>query len=614
MSRTGRRIPWKSLLIAGVLAATALNVALFVARRSAPPAGGVPTARPGGDDGVPTLGPVADFALLDQYGRFHQLSRHAGQRALVLFTHGVGCNIVAKSVPELRRLAERFQRDDVGFLMINSNPQDSRESIRQDMEKLGLDVPVLVDESQLVGEMLELRRTAEALLIDTHTWKIVYRGPVDDRLDYEVERPVRHHWLSDAVDAFLAGREVAQAWRPAVGCLINLHELARNEKVSYTHDVAPILERRCRLCHLQGGVAPWSMDSYEIVHGWAPMMQQVLLTRRMPPWHADPAIGQFRNDRSLPVDERRTLVHWIEAGAPRGDGDDPLLEKPAHARAWPLGRPDVVVRLRPQKVPAEGALDYRYVIVPVPEDHDVWVRAAQIRPSNAAVMHHSFAFVQPPGDTGEAPAWANSIDEFLAVYVPGYVVAPFPEGTGKRIPAHSNLVIQLHYNAVGYETEDRPVLGLYLDREPPGRELHTRGAFNQEFEIPPNDPDVPVFADFTFERDATLYGLMPHMHFRGKRMRYVATYPDGSQETLLSVPHYNFNWQRLYEFQEPKRMPAGTRVHVEGAFDNSALNPFNPDPSKLVRWGFQSWDEMFIGYLVYAYDEPADGPMAWRGP
>jgi hypothetical protein len=225
------------------------------------------------------------------------------------------------------------------------------------------------------------------------------------------------------------------------------------------------------------------------------------------------------------------------------------------------------------------------------------------------VLHHSLVFVRYPDErAAEQPAWntmGTLTEEFLAIYLPGLLPRALPSGTGKLVPRGSEVVIQIHYTSIGYETEDEPRLALYLyEDDARVRQLHARSAQDLFFQIPPYARDHPVQADFSFERDATLYGLMPHMHFRGSRMHYEAFYPDGTSEVLLSVPNYSFNWQSYYELARPKHIPRGTRVHVSGAFDNSAQNPFNPDPAKLVTWGEQSWDEMFMGYLVFAYDEP----------
>src|SRR6267143_553569 len=599
-----------------------------------PTAAPLPTARNGMDR-------AGDFALLDHEGRHHQLYRYIGSSAVVLFVYGSDCNIARDSVPALKELRDQFaSRDDgsliklrerfaargggflmqlrerianrsvsflmklqepfphrsVSFLMIDANSQDDRKTLQNDAARYGIDMPILRDESQLVAESLDIYRTGEALLIDTRTWQVVYRGPVDDRLYYEFTKDgVQQRFLRDAIEALLDGRAVGPATPPAIGCHISLD---KKKEVSYAKQVAPILMEKCASCHPAGGIAPWAMDRYDRVKGWSAMMREVLMNRRMPPWHADPAIGSFSNDRSLSVEQIRTLVHWIDAGAPRGEGPDPLSERKAQiVPEWPLGEPDLVIDIPEQQVPASGAIDYRYVEIPLPFDGNVWVRAVHLRPSNRAVMHHAFALIKLPPQSGVPEP--DGLNSFFAAYAPGLNVEPFPGNSGQWLRKGTVLRFELHYTAVGYNTTDRPRLAIYLHKRPPSRELVVASAWNKDLRIPPYAADYPVEAKFVFDQDAVLHALLPHMHYRGSRASYEAHYPDGRGEMLLSVPRYHFNWQSLYNLRTPKPIPAKTEILVRGAFDNSRLNPTNPDPSKEVRWGQQSWDEMFIGYVLY---------------
>jgi len=601
-----------------------------------PTAGPLATARKGMDR-------VGDFALLDQEGRNHQLYRYIGSSAVVLFVYGSDCNIARDSVPALKELRQHFaERDDgllmkldgslmnlrerfakqgdgflmrvgkrfagwgrdfliksqgfpnrsVSFLMIDANSQDDRKTLQNDAVRYGIDMPILKDESQLVAESLDIDRTGEALLIDTRTWQVVYRGPVDDRLYYEVTKAgAQQHFLRDAIEALLEGRAVP-ATPPAIGCRVSLHN---KKDVSYAKQVAPMLMEKCVACHQTGGIAPWAMDSYDRVKGWSAMMREVLMNRRMPPWHADPAIGSFSNDRSLSVEQMRTLVHWIDAGAPRGEGPDPLAERKAQiVPEWPLGEPDLVIDAPEQQIPAYGVIDYRYIDVPLPVDRDVWVRAVHLKPSNRAAMHHALVFANDR-PTNDRPMQ----NTFFAVYVPGLNVEPFPGNSGKFLPKGTVLKFELHYTAVGYATTDRPRLAIYLHKRPPSRELVVASPWTRNIRIPPYVADHPIEVRYVFDQDALLYSFIPHMHLRGSHMSYEAHYPDGRSEVLLSVPRYHFNWQSLYNLRTPKPIPAKTEIVVRGAYDNSRSNPANPDPSKEVRWGQQSWDEMFIANMLY---------------
>ena len=338
----------------------------------------------------PPSPPVRDFALLDQDGRFHQLYRLTKAKAVVLYIHGLGCTTVRDSLPALKALRATYAKQGVEFMLINANPQDDRKALQAEAARLHLDLPILKDEAQLVIQSLQAERTGEAILIDTKTWAIRYRGPIDDRMHYGSQRPAAtRHYLNDALAAVLDKETVAVAQAPVFGCVLNIEPDRR--PLSYAGDVVPILRDRCIDCHRAGGVGPWAMDRYETVRAWSPMMREVIMTKRMPPWQADPAVGELLADRSLRTEEQKTLVRWIDAGAPRGDGPDPLAAQPPEGvKGWPLGEPDLVINLPEQKLPAQGVLPYRWLKIPVPIDKDRWVRAVQLKPSNTAVMHHGF--------------------------------------------------------------------------------------------------------------------------------------------------------------------------------------------------------------------------------
>jgi hypothetical protein len=380
--------------------------------------------------------------------------------------------------------------------------------------------------------------------------------------------------------------------------------------------VAPILQKSCVPCHTAGGIGPFAMSSYDKVKGRADMIEEVLLTQRMPPWHADPHYGSFVNERSLTPEQAQTLERWVAQGAPRGSGDDPLAAAATPAPEWPLGQPDVLVKFpTAQEVPASGVFDYRYVYVRSPLSTNAWLRAAVVKPGNRKVVHHILVLVATPQELqnrrmrGGGEAGGGGLNGYFAAYVPGYEAIPYPENSGKLLPAGSIMVFQVHYTATGKPESDVSEMGLYLCKEKPALELKTRSAFNVEFTIPPGVPNQETTAEFTFKKDAVLYEMSPHMHLRGSWFRYEAVYPDGKKEVLLSVPHYDFRWQHLYRFAEPKRLPAGTRLVCTGAHDNSAQNPDNPDPKETVQFGNQTFEEMFIGYFNYT-DAPQSRGLA----
>jgi len=576
------------------LALAALAVAFCITARAeiAPPAAKANVA-------------VQDFALLDHQGAFRHLYYYAkdpGTKAIVLFVQGNGCPLVRKRVPQLKRLREAYASKGVLFWMINPNAQDSRSEVVKEASEFDIDLPILLDPTQLVSQGLKITRTAEAIVIEPNSWRIAYRGAIDDQLNYESQKPeAQHEYPKEALESFLAGKAVKTEITAAPGCVVSY---SKNEVALYSETIAPMLKTRCVQCHTKGGIAPFAMSSYEKVRGWSEMMREVLVTRRMPPWQADPHLGKFGNDFSLSPDETRTLVQWIDAGTPRGKGEDPLAGYQPELPEWKLGKPDFIVEIPEQSVAAEGIFDYRYVTVEVPNKEDVWLRATEIIPGNKRVLHHIIANTIMPGEDRNRNAKA------LTGYAPGMGPDLLPKGTGRLLTAGSKIVFQLHYTASGKAETDRSRLGLFLAKEPPERELRSRVLIDYKFQIPPGDREFTTKKSRKFEKDALLYTMNPHMHLRGKSMRYTARYPDGSEEILLNVPNYDFGWQRNYELKEPKLLPKGTEIIVEAAWDNSPLNLNNPDPSKTVGWGDQTFNEMFFASYRYTYvdGEPAATP------
>ncbi|MBI4558821.1 MAG: redoxin domain-containing protein [Candidatus Hydrogenedentes bacterium] len=558
---------------------------------------------------LPTV--AEGFRLTDHLGRSHELSRYQDAKAVVLFFAGNGCPIVRQSVPLLKELRDRYSPKGVVFLMIDSVLQDTLDDVVKESEEFKIDLPVLLDTTQLVARTLGVQRTAETLIILPNAWRIVYRGPLDDRFDYGATKPIASkRWLEAALTAVLEGKPVSESSGPVKGCLIDFKKLP--EHVSYARQVAPIIAQKCAPCHTEGNVAPFAFDGYESVRSRAGMIREVLMTRRMPPWHADPHYGSFANDRSLSDDEMLVVTSWLEVGARRDAGADPLESYSGPSLTWTLGEPDQVVALPAvQEISAAGVFPYRYVRMPLNLSEDKWVRAVEVRPTNRKVLHHCLIFVRYPSRLRHLqPDYDRGLDGYFAGYVPGAMPTPFPENTGKFLPKDGLLVFQLHYNATGKDETDRTELGLYFHEQRPPQELSTRAAAMTELRIPPGASDYETMAVHRLDHDALLWDMSPHMHYRGSRFQYEARYPDGRTEILLSVPGYNFNWQTAYRLKEPKRLPAGTEIVCRGAFDNSARNPANPDPTAWVEFGEQTFEEMFIGYLNYSIPVDATQTLA----
>jgi hypothetical protein len=292
-------------------------------------------------------------------------------------------------------------------------------------------------------------------------------------------------------------------------------------------------------------------------------------------------------------------VHWVEAGAPRGGGADPLVQQTRSWTEWPLGKPDLVVTLPAIDVPATGVVDYQYPWVANPLDHDVWVRAATITPGDRAVVHHALAgSVAAPPKEDDLDA---VFDNYLIGYAPGAESIEYPDETGVFLPKGGAFTFQLHYTPVGRAVRDVSRMALYFSDKPPTHVMRHHVVLDPTIQIAPNDPAYADSAYLEFDHDAVLYSLFPHAHYRGRSAQFTLIYPDGRHELLLSVPRYDFNWQREYRLTRPLSVPAGARLVYTGVYDNSARNPGNPDPNRTVPWGLQSWDEMLYGAIMFRW-------------
>ena len=399
--------------------------------------------------------------------------------------------------------------------------------------------------------------------------------------------------------------------------------------VTFHKDVQPILQKNCDACHRPGEAAPMSLLDYKEARPWAKAIKTAVAVKKMPPWYADPHYGQFSNERRLSENDIRTLVAWAENGAPEGNPND-APPPPKFVEGWQIAKPDQVFEMPAAfEVPASGTIEYQYLVIPTGFTRDTWVQEAEVRPGNRQVVHHVIAFIRPPGSKwlkdakpgvpfvpekqARARRSGNSDGEgsmagieLLVGYAPGLPEQKFKPGQGRLVPAGSDIVFQLHYTANGKPGTDQTKIGLVYCPQEPKQRIVTLTATNARFAIPAGDPNYEVTSQFTLQDQSELVWLMPHMHLRGKDFEYRAVYPTGETQVLLRVPKYDFNWQLAYETAQPVTLPKGTRIECTAHFDNSPNNAANPDPSKVVKWGDQSWEEMMIGWFGVAIDAKAD--------
>lgn len=586
---------------------------------------------------------VGDFALIDHQGAQHHMAWYDDQQAVVILPQGVDSTDAA-ALAAFQELRGQYEEQGVKFFLLNPGLQTDRAAVAADLADLGVEAEVLMDDTHLVTELLGITTMDEAVVYDPKSFEISYRGPIQDSAESAIKG------LLDGADADL----VAVA---GTGSSI-ASNMADHADLSYASDIAPIIAENCAECHREGGVAPFAMDSSLAVQGWSPMIREVVMTKRMPPGQIDNKVGhKMKNEMNLSDEEMQKLVRWVNAGSPVQGDEDPLTSLVWPETKWTLGEPDMIVKIPATTVPATGVVDYKDLVVDLELDEDRWVRGSEVVPGAPEVLHHIITTVVPPGG-GEDPQALflqaiNSLPEeraaairaemFTAVasggqpdidkifrenpeidvgallggggvdqasvagYAPGNSVSLSPEGVGGLLKAGTKLSFQMHYTTSGKEMTDETEVGIYFYPEGYVPEERMSGGVGNAFTIaiPAGAKDHEMELVTYIPNDAEIHSLMPHMHFRGKRMKFTAVYPDGSEEVLLSVPAYSFNWQLAHELEEPLSVPGGTKIIANGAFDNSSQNPYNPDSSIEINWGEQSWEEMFMGF--YSWKELNQG-------
>lgn len=366
---------------------------------------------------------------------------------------------------------------------------------------------------------------------------------------------------------------------------------------TFTKDIAPIFFKNCAECHRPGEVAPMSLMNYKEVRPWAKAIREKIVSREMPPWHADPAHGQWANDKRMSQKDIDTIVAWVDGGTKEGDPKE-MPAAPKFAKGWQIGEPDITFQMPEEfTVPAEGTVPYMYFTVPSGFTEDKYIAAMEARAGDLSVVHHIVVYVRDP--KGQAPKKQDIGTGLLGALSPGNTPFIAQPGTAKLIKAGSQIVFQMHYTPSGKVTKDRSIIGLKFAKGPVEKVITTTAAWDTRFVIPPNAENHEVRATYTAEEDLDIISLMPHMHLRGKDYKYIAHYPDGRQEVLLSVPRYDFGWQVYYYPTKPLRMPKGTKIEAIAHYDNSTKNPVNPDPNKPVRFGEQTWEEMMNGFFDF---------------
>ena len=542
---------------------------------------------------------IADFRLPDHLGKEHALADFADHDLVVVAFLGTECPLAKLYAGRLQTIADEYAERGVAVVAVMSNAQDSLAEIAAFVRQHKLTYPVLKDRRNEVADQFGAERTPQVFLLDRER-AVRYRGRVDDQYLVGIvrDKPTRED-LRLAIDELLAGKPVSVPQTESLGCIIGrAHKPNDDSPVTYARDIAPILQARCVECHRAGEIGPFELTSYDEAAGWGEMIAEVVREQRMPPWHADPEVRLVRQRSQHAGGRERAALQMGQKRLPRRRPGRPARAAAVHRRLATAARARSGDRHAGAVHRAGRCGSRRRALPAFPRADRLHAktsgsRRSEVQPGNRSVVHHTIVYVEPPGGKRRRD-WI-----FLAAYVPGLRYEPLPAGSAKRMPAGSTLVFEMHYTPNGSVQQDKTKIGLvFADVDKIDKEVITTEIGNMDFVIPPGDDSHVVTATSRpTTQEVTLLSLSPHMHLRGKAFRYELVLPTGEREVLLDVPAYDFNWQTRYVLAEPRRLPVGSVIYCRAVFDNSEANLANPDPTKSVRWGDQSWEEMMLGFF-----------------
>lgn len=590
---------------------------------------------------------LGDFTLLDHEGNIQMLYRNADAKYVVIIAHGNSCPIVQKYAASVRELKKQFGKDGVVFYMINANQTDDRTSIIKDAADYNYDVPILLDSSQIVSEALGLTRTSEAVVISTEKWKVEYRGAIDDRVGFGVDKQIsKNRYLEDALISLLSGRTIANADVPAKGCSITYQKI---DKISYTRDIIPILMDKCLVCHSEAGGFPPFFKNHGELSSWASMIKETLITDRMPPYSSDSHYSEFTNEVSLSPQQKSLLVKWINSGLPVESASEEKINlqdaikktiKPDTSKLPPLLLEVSVAE--PVQIPPKGIPEYQYFQLGEALKEDLWVSAIEVKTTNPRQLHHESLLVSEkplsayiekknevlagknmPEDsrnkqlimysnpsiyTKEFLKQDNTKrDNFVAqIWAKGKVQPQvFPHNTFGFIPKGSYLLLETHHMGSGRAETERTTVKLYGFKSKPEnmKRIFHRKSRTFQVKIPANTKKHIVYSKpWAPILPLKILNWRGHLHMRGKAIKVLKEDKLGKRTVIASIPNYFYGWQTGNEliFKVPVRVEVGEKIISECEYDNSSMNPSNPDPNKAVEWG-QRHDENEMCLAVFNF-------------
>jgi mono/diheme cytochrome c family protein len=541
---------------------------------------------------------VQDFSFKDIRYLPRKLSEFGEKKAFVIVFTNLDCPLVKRYLPRLKDLELAYRDRGVQFVAINASPNDPIVEIAYQAIRAECEFPFCKDFTGEVVRALGAERTPECFVLDGNR-VLRYRGRIDSQYRLGGVRPdTGRDDLKEAIEDVLADREVRVAETPVDGCKITLPGDPKvTRELNYAEHVAAIIKQHCQECHRPNTTAPFALLTYDDVQANGETIAEVVLEQRMPPCFASSEQTDIVNRRALTAEERNTIVAWVKSGMAPGDlSKAPAPLEPPQTE-WQIGEPDLVIKCpKPIKIPAQGDVAYKYLFFPHEFTEDTWVQKIEILPGNRDVVHHANLAALTGTKISDAA--------FITGYVPGGDAMMLDPHHGFKIPKGARLVLQAHYITIGEPTTDETRLGFVFAKDRIQKEIKHFRVTTGTFAIPPHAPHHSVEAVRTLEGDATGIGMFSHMHLRGKDMIFEAIYPDNKVETLLAIPNYNFDWQMNYRWEPgTKKFPKGTKIRCVAHYDNSSFNPYNPDPSKEVREGDQTYEEMMFGFFFYTLDD-----------
>jgi hypothetical protein len=545
---------------------------------------------------------------IDVGGRLHLLGEGQDCRAVVVVFLAPGCPLCKSQVAGLNQLAATFQKRAEFYAVLSDDALTRAAAVGQ-QKQWGFRFPVLFDASGELRHQLQPTHTPQAFVLSPQA-KLLYSGQLDRQAPPGGRRvsKTERNYLSDALAAVIGGRPVkVPQTQPHGTTLKPLLDKSLAANVTFTRDVAPLVQAYCVTCHRAGEVGPFSLESYEDVRKRARQITVVTKSRLMPPWKPELGFGHFRDERRLTDREITLLETWAAADRLEGHPDD-LPPAPTFTTGWQLGKPDLVLEMPAEfELPAAGQDVHQHFVLPTGLKDDRLVSAVEFRPGNSRVVHHACFYLDLAGEGrrldagdplfgyggGGGPGFVPQGS--LRSWLPGFLPQRLPNNSGRLVRRNSDLVLEIHYQLSGKPERDRSQVGIFY-APPQSRQLVTEiQVLNLELDIPAGAARHRHCASYTLPVDTVLLDTAPHMHLLGREMRAMATLPDGKVEPLIWIKDWNFNWQGQYIYTVPVKLPRGTRIDVEAFYDNSAANPLNPhSPPQRVRWGEQTRDEMGI--------------------